>query len=56
MIRDFIAIDFETANQQPADSSAIPCLITSFTPLLPPVATTYKTIITPWPMPKPVPQ
>ena len=39
--------------QQPADSSAIRCPITSFTPLQPPAATTYRTITTPWPMPKP---
>jgi hypothetical protein len=38
MIRDFIAIDFETANQQP------------------PVVTTFRIIIMPWPMLKPVPQ
>jgi hypothetical protein len=44
MIRDFIAIDFETANL---------CQITNSTPLLPPVATTSRTIIMPWPMLKP---
>ena len=70
MIRDFIAIDFETANQQPssvcsvgvvmvrngqvADSSVIRCPIISSTLLQPPVVTTFRIIIMPWPMPKPV--
>jgi hypothetical protein len=71
MIRDFIAIDFETANQesssvcsigvvmvrngQVADSSAIRCPIISSTLLQTPAATTSRIIIMPWPMLKPVP-
>ena len=47
MIRDFIAIDFETVNQQPS--------IISSTLLQPPVVTTFRIIIMPWPIPKPVP-
>ena len=56
MIRDFIAIDFETANQQPADNLVIRCPITNSTPLQPPVAMISKTITTHWPMPKPAQQ
>ena len=113
MLRDFIAIDFETANQEPSsvcsvgvvmvrdgqivdsfyrliqpepnyynywcqrvhglsesDTEDAPVFskvwqqleerivevypITSYTPLLLPVAMTYRIITTPWPMPKPV--
>ena len=42
--------------QQPADSSVIRCPIISSTLLQPPVVTTFRIIIMPWLMPKPVPQ
>jgi len=47
MIRDFIAIDFETANL---------CPITSYTQLQLPAVTTSRTIIMHWPMLKPAPR
>ena len=46
---------FTIPSQQPADSSVIRCPIISSTLLQPPVVTTFRIIIMPWPMPKPVP-
>ena len=61
MIRDFIAIDFETANQQPSSVCSVGVVMVrnglvadSFYSLIQPVATTSRTIIMHWPMLKPV--
>ena len=61
MIRDFIAIDFETANQQLSSVCSIGVVMVrngqvadSFYSLIQPVATTSRTIIMHWPMLKPV--
>ena len=61
MIRDFIAIDFETANQQPSSVCSVGVVMVrnglvadSFYGLIQPVATTSRTIIMHWPMLKPV--